>query len=106
MSKGDVVKAGDVLLCFDKDAVAYAKQQSELAEKISSADYNSNVQYNNEQKTKLAQAEAEIAECELAVDNYEQYIDDLTNGITDMTALRKSDLYAKKIQHRERDEQL
>lgn len=106
VSKGDVVKAGDVLLCFDKDAVAYAKQQSELAEKISSADYNSNVQYNNEQKTKLAQAEAEIAECELAVDNYEQYIDDLTNGITDMTALRKSDLYAKKIQHRERDEQL
>ena len=96
VSKGDVVKAGDVLLCFDKDAVAYAKQQSELAEKISSADYNSNVQYNNEQKTKLAQAEAEIAECELAVDNYEQYIDDLTNGITDMTALRKSDLYAKK----------
>ena len=100
-----------MLLCFDKDAVAYAKQQSELAEKISSADYNSNVQYNNEQKTKLAQAEAEIAECELAVCKLfealkKEYIDDLTNGITDMTALRKSDLYAKKIQHRERDEQL
>ncbi len=95
VSKGDVVKTGDVLLCFDKDAVAYAKQQSELAGRISSADYHSNVQYNNEQKTKLAQAEAEIAECELAVDNYEQYIEDLTNGITDMTALKKSDLYAK-----------
>lgn len=95
VSKGDVVKTGDVLLCFDKDAVAYAKQQSEIAGKISSADYHSNVQYNNEQKTKLAQAEAEIAECELAVDNYEQYIEDLTNGITDMTALKKSDLYAK-----------
>ncbi|MDE7477998.1 MAG: efflux RND transporter periplasmic adaptor subunit [Lachnospiraceae bacterium] len=95
VSKGDVVNAGDVLLCFDKDAVAYAKQQSELAEKISSADYNSNVQYNNEQKTKLAQAQAEIAECEAQIDNYEKYIDDLTNGITDMTALKKSDLYAK-----------
>lgn len=95
VSKGDVVKTGDVLLCFDKDEVAYAKQQSELAGRISSADYHSNVQYNNEQKTKLAQAEAEIAECELAVDNYEQYIEDLTNGITDMTALKKSDLYAK-----------
>lgn len=94
VSKGDVVKAGDVLLCFDEDAVAYAKQQSELAKKISSADYNSNVQYNNEQKEKLAQAEAEIAECEAQIDNYEKYIDDLTNGITDMTALRKSDLYA------------
>ena len=35
VSKGDVVKAGDVLLCFDEDAVAYAKQQTELAEKIS-----------------------------------------------------------------------
>lgn len=96
VSKGDVVRTGDVLLCFDKDAVAYAKQQSELEQKISSADYNSNVQYNNEQKTKLAQAEAEIAECELAVENYEKYIDDLTNGITDLTALKKSDLYAKK----------
>lgn len=95
VNKGDVVKAGDVLLCFDKDAVAYAKQQSELAEKISSADYNSNVQYNNEQKTKLAQAEAEITECEAQIDNYERYIDDLTNGITDVTALKKSDLYAK-----------
>ena len=95
-SKGDVVKAGDVLLCFDEDAVAYAKQQTELAEKISSADYNYNVQYNNEQRTKLAQAEAEIAECEAWIDNYEKYIDDLTNGITDVTALKKSDLYAKK----------
>ncbi|MDE5697749.1 MAG: efflux RND transporter periplasmic adaptor subunit [Lachnospiraceae bacterium] len=96
VSKGDVVKAGDVLLCFDEEAVAYAKQQSELAEKISSADYSSNVQYNNEQKTKLAQAEAEIAECEAQIINYEKYIDDLTNGITDLTALKKSDLYAKK----------
>ncbi len=95
VTKGDVVKAGDVLLCFDKEAVAYAKQQSELQGKISSADYNSNIQSNNEQKTKLAQAEADIAECEAAIDNYEKYIDDLTNGITDITALKKSDLYAK-----------
>ena len=95
LTKGDVVKAGDVLLCFDKEAVAYAKQQSELQGKISSADYNSNIQSNNEQKTKLAQAEADIAECEAAIDNYEKYIDDLTNGITDITALKKSDLYAK-----------
>jgi len=96
VSKGDVVKAGDVLLCFDADAVAYAKKQTELAQKISSADYNSNVQYNNEQKTKLAQAEADIADCEAWIDNYEKYIEDLTNGITDMTALEKSDLYAEK----------
>ena len=30
MSLGDIVKAGDVLLCFDEEAVAYAKRQSEL----------------------------------------------------------------------------
>lgn len=93
--KGDIVQNGDVLLCFDKDAVAYAKQKSELEGKISSADYNSNIQNNNEQKTKLAQAEADIAQYEAAIDVCEQYIDDLTNGITDVTALRKSDLYAK-----------
>lgn len=95
VEKGDVVKAGDVLLCFDEEAVAYAKQKSDLEQKISSADYSSNVQYNEEQKTKLAEAEAEIAQCEAVIDSYEQYIEDLTNSITDLTALKKSDLYAK-----------
>lgn len=95
VDKGDIVKTGDVLLCFDKEAVDYARQRSALDGKITSADYNSNVQYNNEQKTKLAQAQADIAECEMVIDNYEKYIDDLTNGITDLTALKKSDLYAK-----------
>ncbi len=95
VDKGDVVRAGDILLCFDKEAVAYAKQKSELEGKISSADYNSTVQYNNEQRAKLTQAEADIATYQEAVDRYEQYIDDLTNGITDVTALRRADLYAK-----------
>ena len=95
VQKGDIVKAGDVLLCFDEEAVAYAKQKSELEQRISSADYSSNVQYNDEQKAKLAEAEAEIAQCEAVIDSYEQYIDDLTNSITDLTALKKSDLYAK-----------
>lgn len=95
VDKGDVVKSGDVLLCFDQEAVAYAKQKSELEGKISSADYNSNVQYNNEQKAKLAQAEADIAQYEATVKSYEQYVDDLTNGITDVTALKRADLYAK-----------
>ncbi len=95
VEKGDIVKAGDILLCFDEEAVAYAKQKSELEQKISSADYSSNVQYNDEQKAKLAEAEAEIAQCEAVIDSYEQYIDDLTNSITDLTALKKSDLYAK-----------
>lgn len=95
VSKGDIVRSGDVLLCFDQAAVAFARQKNELEGKISSADYNSNVQYHNEQRIKLEQAESEIAVCETAIDNYEKYIDDLTNGITDLTALRKSDLYAK-----------
>lgn len=95
VSKGDVVKAGDILLCFDEDAVAYAKQQSELAERISSADYNYNVEYNNEQQEKLVQAEIEIAVCEAEISNYENWIDEMTNNITDLTALKRSDLYAK-----------
>lgn len=95
VDKGDVVKTGDVLLCFDQEAVAYAKQKSELEGKISSADYNSNVQYNNEQRAKLTQAEADIAQYQAEVDNYERYVEDLTNGITDVTALKRADLYAK-----------
>lgn len=95
VSKGDIVKAGDVLVCFDEEAVAYAKRQSELETQISSADYNSNVKYNDDQKQKLAEAEAEIAQYEVQIDNYELYIDDLTNGITDTIALKKADLYAK-----------
>ncbi|MBO5031225.1 MAG: efflux RND transporter periplasmic adaptor subunit [Lachnospiraceae bacterium] len=95
VSKGDIVKAGDVLVCFDEEAVAYAKRQSELETQISSADYRSNVQYNDEQKQKLAEAEAEIAQYEVQIDNYEIYIEDLTNGITDTIALKKADLYAE-----------
>lgn len=95
VSKGDIVKAGDVLVCFDEEAAAYAKRQSELESQINAADYNSNIQYNAEQKTRLSWAEAEIAECEAQIDNYERYIDDLTNGITDMTALKRADLYAE-----------
>ncbi len=95
VSKGDVVRAGELLIGFDEDAVAYAKRQSEIDSRISSADYNSNIQYNNEQRAKLERAEAEIAEYEARIDNYERYVDDLTNGITDLTALKKADLYAK-----------
>lgn len=94
VNKGDIVKAGDVLICFDEEAVAYAKRQSELELRISSADYNSNIQYNHEQQEKLAFAEAQIIEYEQEIDNYENWIDQLTNGITDVTALRKSELYA------------
>lgn len=93
--KGDIVKAGDMLICFDDEAVAYAKRQSELETRISSADYNSNMHYNDEQKQKLAEAEVEIVICEAEIDNYEKYIEDLTNEITDLTALKKADLYAK-----------
>lgn len=92
---GDVVKKGDMLICFDEEAVAYAQKQSELERQISAADYNATVQDYQDQKAKLAQAEADIASLEVQKDNYEKYIDDLTNGITDMTALKKADLYAK-----------
>ena len=91
---GDVVKKGDMMVCFDEDALAYAQRQSELEQKISATDYSATVKTNQEQQAKLAQAQNDIASLEIQKDNYETYIDDLTNGITDMTALRKSDLYA------------
>lgn len=93
--KGDIVKKGDILLRFDEEAVEYAKKKSELEGKISSEDYNSNMKYASEQKAKLEQAQADIAYYEAAVDTQEKYIDDLTNGIKDEAALKKSDLYAK-----------
>jgi RND family efflux transporter MFP subunit len=93
--KGDIVNEGDIIICFDEESVEYAQLQNELDTKISSADYNSNIQYNNEQQQKLEQAEAKIVEYEQEIKNYNQYIDDLTNGISDETALRKTDLYAQ-----------
>lgn len=93
--KGDIVKEGDLLICFDEQAVEYAKRQSELESKISKADFNSNVQQNNEQKVKLAQAEADIAQYQAQIDNYNKYIDDLTGGIEDSTAAKKASLYSK-----------
>ena len=95
VQKGDVVKKGDMLICFDEEAVAFAKKQNELDSAISSANYNANVQDNNEQNQKLAEAEAEIATYQATVDNYHQYINDLKNGISDETAKKKADLYDK-----------
>lgn len=94
IEQGDVVKSGDMLICFDEAAVAYAKKQNELESQISVADYTATVQDYQKQKEKLAQAEADIAMYELQIDTYEQHIDDLTNGITDVNALKKADLYA------------
>lgn len=95
IEQGDVVKNGDMLICFDEEAVAYAKKQNQLESQISTADYTATVQDYQKQKEKLAVAEAEIAAYELQVDTYEQHIEDLTNGITDVNALRKADLYAE-----------
>ncbi len=91
---GDVVKKGDMMVCFDEEALAYAQRQSELEQRISATDYSATVQTNQKQQAKLAQAQSDIASLEIQKDNYEKYIDDLTNGITDVTALRKADLYA------------
>lgn len=91
---GDVVKKGDMMVCFDEEALAYAQKQSELEQRISATDYSATVQTNQEQQEKLAQAQSDIASLEIQKENYEKYIDDLTNGITDVTALRKADLYA------------
>lgn len=94
IEQGDVVKSGDMLICFDEEAVAYAQKQSQLESQISTADYTATVQDYQKQKDKLAQAEADITMYEMQIDNYEQHIEDLTNGITDVNALKKADLYA------------
>ena len=94
VEQGDVVKSGDMLICFDEEAVAYAQKQNQLESQISTADYTATVQDYQKQKEKLAQAEADIAAYELQIDVYEQHIEDLTNGITDVNALKKADLYA------------
>lgn len=94
IEQGDVVKSGDMLICFDEEAVSYAKKQNQLENQISTADYTATVQDYQKQKEKLTKAEADIAAYEQQVDVYEQHIEDLTNGITDVNALRKADLYA------------
>ena len=57
IEQGDVVKSGDMLICFDEEAVAYAQKQSQLESQISTADYTATVQDYQKQKDKLAQAE-------------------------------------------------
>ncbi len=94
IEQGDIVKNGDMLVCFDEETVAYAQKQNQLERQISNADYTATVQDYQKQKDKLAAAETEITAYELQVDMYEQHIEDLTNGITDVNALKKADLYA------------
>ena len=95
IEQGDVVKSGDMLICFDEETVAYAQKQNQLERQISNADYTATVQDYQKQKEKLATAEAEIAMYEMQIDTFEKHIEDLTNGITDATALKKADLYAE-----------
>ena len=45
---GDVVKSGDMMVCFDEAALAYAQRQSDLEQKISATDYTAAVQTNQE----------------------------------------------------------
>ena len=57
---GDVVKSGDMMVCFDEAALAYAQRQSDLEQKISATDYTAAVQTNQEQQAKLAQAQTDM----------------------------------------------
>lgn len=95
VEKGDIVKNGDVLVCFDESTVEYAKKQNELEQQISSANYNANVNDYRTQKEKLANAESEIARLEIEIDNYEEYIKTLTDGISDVNSAKKKQLYKK-----------
>lgn len=95
VEKGDIVKNGDVLVCFDESTVEYARKQSELEKQISNASYNANVNDYRTQKDKLETAENEIARLEVEIDNYEELIKILSNGISDVTVAKKKDLYRK-----------
>ncbi len=95
VEKGDVVKAGDMLICFDEEAVAYAKQKNALEEAITNASYSANMTEYQTNKSDLTQAESDIASLEAQIDNYEIYIKQLTDGISNETAQKRAKLYEK-----------
>lgn len=85
---GDAVKAGDVLLNYDADDLAAAKERAELKRQSAEGSYLNSVQTNNEKLGDLSEASTNLEVLDQQIADTEAYIKNLEAKISK----KKSDL--------------
>lgn len=85
---GDAVKAGDVLLNYDADDLAAAKERAELKRQSAEGSYLNSVQTNNEKLGELSEASTNLEVLDQQIADTEAYIKNLEAKISK----KKSDL--------------
>ncbi len=85
---GDAVKAGDVLLTYDADDLAAAKERAELKKQSTEGSYLNSVQTNNEKLGDLSEASTNLEVLDQQIADTEAYIKNLEAKISK----KKSDL--------------
>lgn len=85
---GDAVQAGDVLLTYDEQDLADAKERAELQRQSAEGSYLNSVQGNNEKLGDLNEADTNLAILDQQIADTEAYITNLENKISK----KKSDL--------------
>ncbi len=83
---GDKVKKGDVLLKFDEDALAEAKQEAELKLQSNEGGYSSSVYKDNKYLADLSEANTNLAVLEQQISDHETYLKGLQKTIEDKKA--------------------
>lgn len=85
---GDAVKAGDVLISYDEDALAREKELAQLSALSAEGSYQNSIQSNNEKLGDLSEANINLDVLDQQIADTEAYIKGLENKI----AKKKSDL--------------
>lgn len=85
---GDAVKAGDVLISYDGDALAREKELAQLSVQSAEGSYQNSVQSNNEKLGDLSEANVNLDVLDQQIADTEAYIKGLENKI----AKKQSDL--------------
>lgn len=85
---GDAVQKGEVLLTYDEQALADAKERAELQRQSAEGSYLNSVQGNNEKLGDLSEADTNLAVLDQQIADTEAYITNLENKISG----KKSDL--------------
>lgn len=74
VAAGDAVKAGDILVSYDMDAMERSMQQARLQQSRSSATYKSALANNNENQAKLAEANLNLSVLEQQIADHTAYL--------------------------------
>ncbi len=85
---GDAVKAGDVLISYDEEALAREKELAQLSAQSAEGSYQNSIQSNNEKLGDLSEANINLDVLDQQIADTEAYIKGLENKI----AKKQSDL--------------